>query len=294
VTVYIGRPGSLVALRSPRKGLLAQVTRASRARDTLGGGRTVDYAPRVLRTWQLNWSALTHEDQSTLMSFFAGHNGPGPWVLLDGAERNLLTVNQSSATSAFNDTSGFSASGAGVTLASTATTFDRGPRSLAWNIPTGVTSTLTVGAPNASWPGIPVVAGQAYRFQARVKGGGADGTVDLTPLIRWLDVAGADLSVVNGTLVTTSTGAFSDLVVASTVAPAGAAYALPRVQTTGASVTASATVWIDKPMLSMPTARDPGTVWTAGLGVARVSIPNLDHQLQWINSHGTSLTILEV
>jgi hypothetical protein len=274
MTVYIGRPGSLAALRSPLKGVRARVHRPGRLKETLGGGRAADYAPRVLREWQMNWAALPHDDQAALLAYFAGHNGPGPYAFLDGAERNLLTPNQSAATSVYNDTSGFTAAGTGETLASSTALYERGPRSLAWSLPASVTGgILTLDGPVADWYGIPCVPGQTYRLQARVRGGGTDGVVDITAKLRWLDAA---------------------CVKAATTCPAGAVYLQPRFDVTAATVTATGTVYLDKLMVSMPTTLDPGTTWAAGLGVARVTLPQMEHALRSIDAHSATLTVSEV
>jgi hypothetical protein len=295
MTVYIGRPGSLAALRSPLKGVRARVHRPGRLKETLGGGRAADYAPRVLREWQMNWAALPHDDQAALLAYFAGHNGPGPYAFLDGAERNLLTPNQSAATSVYNDTSGFTAAGTGETLASSTALYERGPRSLAWSLPASVTGgILTLDGPVADWYGIPCVPGQTYRLQARVRGGGTDGVVDITAKLRWLDAAGAQVQLDAGSAVTTATGSWADCVKAATTCPAGAVYLQPRFDVTAATVTATGTVYLDKLMVSMPTTLDPGTTWAAGLGVARVTLPQMEHALRSIDAHSATLTVSEV
>jgi hypothetical protein len=270
MTVYIGRPGSLAALRSPLKGVRARVHRPGRLKETLGGGRAADYAPRVLREWQMNWAALPHDDQAALLAYFAGHNGPGPYAFLDGAERNLLTPNQSAL-------------------------YERGPRSLAWSLPASVTGgILTLDGPVADWYGIPCVPGQTYRLQARVRGGGTDGVVDITAKLRWLDAAGAQVQLDAGSAVTTATGSWADCVKAATTCPAGAVYLQPRFDVTAATVTATGTVYLDKLMVSMPTTLDPGTTWAAGLGVARVTLPQMEHALRSIDAHSATLTVSEV
>ncbi|MFF5228454.1 hypothetical protein [Dactylosporangium sp. NPDC000521] len=295
MTVYIGRPGAMVALRSPRANIPAKVVRPARIRETLGGGRAVDYAPGVLRTWELSWGALSHDDQALIMEFWAGHRGPGPYAFLDGAERNLLTRNQSATTSVYNDTSGFSTAGAGETIASSSTTVERGPRVLAWSLPASVTGgILTLNGPNLDWPGIPCVPGQSYRLQARVRGSGPDGVVDVTAKLRWLNAAGAQVQLDAGSAVTTSTSAWADCVKASTVCPAGGVYLQPRFDVAAGTVSAAATVLIDRLMVSMPTALDPGTTWVPGLGVARVSLPQLDHELPRIDRHNLKITVTEV
>ena len=78
------------------------------------------------------------------------------------------------------------------------------------------------------------------------------------------------------------------------VIPAGAAYLQPRFDVTAATVSAAATVFLERLMVSMPTTRDSGTDWVPGLGVPKVSLPQLEHLLPWIDHHNSTLTIAEV
>lgn len=294
-SVYLGRPGALQALRSPHKGVQANIIKQGQIRSTIGGGRTADYAPGVLRDWSLAWPVLSHDDQSTILAFFAGHNGPGPWVFIDGAARNLLTANQSAATSVDNAPVGFTVDGAGESLASSPAVFERGPRALAWSLPAAPAGgVLVFDPPTDDWPGIPVVPGRAYRLQCRVRGGGTDGVVDVAAKFQWQDTAGGLVRLDAGATVTTSPSGWLDCFIGSTVCPAGAAYLQPQLVAASASVTGAAIVYVDLPMLSMPTDRDPGTDWVAGLGVPRVTLPQADHELPWINYHRQGLAVVEV
>lgn len=293
--VYLGRPGSLVAL--PSRGLSVQpgLLRVSEGRTTIGGGRSRDYAPGVLRTWTLRWNVLDRALYGVLEAFFGGLNGPGPFVLLDPGRTNLLTANQSGSTSVVNQPDGFAVSGAGESTASSSTTVERGPRSLAWSLPAApAVGVLTLAGPNTDWPGIPAVAGRAYRWQTRARGGGVDPVVTIAAQLRWLDAAGAQVQLDAGAGAATAAGAWTDCVIGSTVAPAGAVYVSPRLAVTSASVTAAATVYVDRPQLAMPDALDDGTTWRPGLGVPRVTLPQLDDSMWWTSLHRTGLLLEEV
>lgn len=295
MALYLGRPGALVALPGMRRGAKPGLTRQAGIRTTIGGGRAVDYAPGVLRTYTLAWEALSRSDYELIAQFFLGHMGPGPFCLIEpGQSRNLLTVNQSSATAATNDTTGFGATGAGESLASTSTVWERGPRSLAWSLPAApAVGVLTLDAPNNAWLGIPCVPGRDYRFQARLRGGGTDPAVDIAAKLRWGDITGTQVQLDGGVAVTTSAGGWVTATVTATC-PAGGVYLVPRLVVTPATVTAAATVYVDKPQLAMPDAQDDGTVWGPGLGVPRVSLPNLDPEYLFAHVLKTGLTLTEV
>lgn len=276
--------------------------RQSTARVTLGGGRSVDYAPGVLRTWTWDYRHLSMDDYGAIVAWFAGHNGPGPFVLIDEAERNQLTVNQSSATSETNGTTGFTADG---TLVSAGWGNPRGPRCLAWETPVGG-GTLALGPPTSALIGIPVIPCLTYRWQAIVTG---DAALSVTPQLVWLTWSGAVLSTSAGAVVGADPGGVP--VVASAVAPAGAVWVRPELTTPGipgiarmaggmVPIAAGPGCWtpgsllVDYLQLSIPTARDPGTVWAPGLGVPMVSLPSIDHTLFLVDRHDTTLTLVEV
>lgn len=297
MTAYLGRPGALQVI--PGRGLKVApgLLRVSASATTIGGGRVRDYiGTTVLRSWTLSWNVLDRALYGFLEAFFAGLNGPGPFVFLDPGRTNLLTANQSGATSVSNGTEGFSAPGAGELLASSSTVFERGPRSLAWGLPAAPAGgVLTLTAPNSDWPGIPCIPGRTYRFQARLRGAGADPIITVADQLRWLDAAGAQVQLDAGSSVATSSGAWADGVIGATVCPAGAVYLAPRLAATSATVGAGGgTVHADRLQLSMPDALDDGTVWRPGLGVPRVSLPQLDDAYWWTSLHKSGLVLEEV
>lgn len=294
MTFYLGRPGSLVALPHPGRGIDPTLSIPLTARQTISGGRTVDRAPAGRRTYELTWASLSPDQHSIVEEFYVGAKGFGPFALIDPWRRNLLTANQSAATSVYNTTDGFTVLTGTETLTSVTTPVERGPRALAWSLPATVTGgVLTAGSPNPTWPGIPVVVGRSYRYQVRVRGGGTDPIVDLVAALRWLDAAGANLSLDSGSTATTSSGAWATASVTATC-PAGGVYVLPRVVVNAATVTATATIYVDKPQLSMPTTADPGTSWALGTGVPAVSCTSSGTGYRKPVKRSADLTLAEV
>jgi hypothetical protein len=292
--MYLGKPGALVALPSPLRGAAGPFERRGSARDTIGGGRVVDFAPGGTRTYTLQWRAFPLDSYAVVEAFYLGHNGGGPFVLLDVGRRNLLTANQSAATSVLDDTTGFAAAGAGEAIASSATLVERGPKALAWSMPNPlITGLLRLTTPNPAWLGFPVVAGLTYRWQYRARGAGTDPIVEHTPKLKWMDAAGATLSTSSGSAASTSSGAWSTLFVQA-AAPAGAVYAEPQVQATIASVSGTSTQYLDKLSLAIPTSYDDGTIWRPGSGVPLVSLLAMPESYQWIHTRECGLTVIEV
>lgn len=298
MSLYLGRPGALVALPGMRAGAKPGLARQAGVRPTIGGGRAVDYAPGVLRTYTLAWPALSRSDYETIEAFFVGAMGPGPFCLIEpGRSRNLLTVNQSSATSATNSTEGFTAAGAGESLASSAVQILRAgaPRALAWSLPAAPAGgVLKLDPPNTTWLGVPVVPGRQYRWAVQLRGGGADPVVTVAPALVWLDAAGGTVSTSTGTPVATAAATWTPASIAA-AAPVGSAYARLELRVTAASVgVGGSTVYVDLPQLAMPDAADDGTVWGPGLGVPRVSLPNLDPEYLYAHVLKAGLTLTEV
>lgn len=296
MTVYLGRPGALQVVPGTGLRVAPGYLRVSGAATTIGGGRTRDYiGTDILRAWTLTWAALDRALYGFLESFYGGLCGPGPFVWLDPGRTNLLTANQSGATSVSNGVDGFTAAGAGEVLSSSLTTVKRGPKVLAWSLPAAPAGgVLRVAAPNADWPGIPAVAGRDYRLQVQLRGAGTDPIITVTAWLVWLDAAGAQISTSNGAGVATASGAWAPAFVAA-AAPAGTVYVRPELRVTSATVGAGGgTVLVDELQLAMPDALDDGTVWRSGLGVPRVSLPQLDDAYWWASLHRTGLVLEEV
>lgn len=157
--IYLGRPGALRELPYPRGG--ADITRLrTRAVFALGsGGVRMSQLPGGKRRYTYGWQSLDLATYAVLEAFDQGHEGVGPFVLLDPSQVNMLTDNQSAATSVRNDTDNFTVAGSGCTITSDATVYNRGPASLRWDFTVGSPSgaLLTLDSPSPEWPGIPIV-----------------------------------------------------------------------------------------------------------------------------------------
>jgi hypothetical protein len=278
--VYFGQPGSMFTLPHPRGGVKG--TRPRPVQEfALGNG---EYRARKSlqgsRLYTMDWERLDYDTFSTLQAYDQGHMGPGPFAFLDPGQRNMLTVNQSSSTSLTNDTSNFTIAGSGQTIASSTTLTTGVPRSLAWTFNYAAAasgaSILTLDSPYPGWPGIPVV-NRALAFSFLARGGGTDGVLDLIPELQWYDTAGTLLSTSQGSVLTTSTGAWgSGLVTASP--PASYAYVLPRVHyRSGAS--AGSIVYLSSFQLEEGSTR--GT-WRPGTGVFPVVMVGHEEAWPWL------------
>lgn len=289
--LYFGRPGSLITIQHPRSSVEATRARPSSVFLTGGGGARVGKIVGGKRRYVLSWDRLWRETFADLESFDQGHQGPGPFALLDPGRVNWLTVNQSAATSETSDTDNFTVSGSGVTIASESTTFDRGPRSLRCNFTYTASGAVTLDAPSAQWSGIPVVASTtALAFSVYHRGGGSDAIMTVVPKLRWLDIAGATLSTSSGAGGTSSSGAFAVTSVVAT-APASAAYVLCSIDITGSS--AGSILYLDRFQLQ----RDAVGAWYPGTGVLPVEVVSFTEMWPWQASdyrERPTLTLQEV
>lgn len=269
VTIYFGRPGSLVTLPHPRSGVQGTRERPTFVYRTGGGGARVSKVVGGRRRYTLNWDTLDLDTFSTLLGFDQGHEGPGPFALLDPGQRNMLTVNQSSATSETNDADNFTVSGSGYTLASETTTYRRGPRSLKIAIAYASQSgTVTLDAPTPDWYGVPVASSRAMVFSYYAKGSGSDPIVTLTPKLTWYSAAGVSLSTSSGTATPTASASWTQMYVTASP-PASAAYVQASVAASGGTISASANLYLDQLQLEEGSA--PGT-WRPGTAVMPVQV----------------------
>lgn len=174
--MYLGRPGSLVALRSP-KGLVEAPRQRRVSVFGLGvGGYNVDQMVGGARTYTINYEQLTRDDFMIMQAFLDGHEGPGPFAFLDPGQRNMLPANVSGATSVTNDASGFA-----VTETPPADTFNRSVVSNAWGTSTSghawaITSTSTHYSTTGTAGQISTVT-ISNLYYATVDTGGSDQTV---------------------------------------------------------------------------------------------------------------------
>lgn len=275
--LYFGRPGLLAAIRSP-KGSVSATRQRRIATFELGvGGTAVDQMVGGARTYVIEYEQLTRADWAILEAFAQGHEGPGPFALLDPGQRNMLPVNMSGATSDTNGTDNFSIAGSGCTIASSSTYTDAGPRTLAWtfsNGSPGASAALTPDWPSSVFPyGVPAVVGRSLTFSAYVRGGGTDAIVTYTPQLIYRDITGAVLSTTSGTPVASASGAFAQMFVTA-VAPASTAYADWKIAYTS-GVSAGAIGYWRRFLLNEGTT--PDATWTPGTGVWPVRFGELPY-----------------
>jgi hypothetical protein len=273
--MYFGRPGALFEIPHPRGGVRGTRTRATSTFQTASGGARVGKSAGGARQYTLAWESLWYETFAALESFDQGHEGLGPFALIDPGRINMLTVNQSSATSALNSTDNFTVAGSGSSLTSVSDQFDRGPRSLAWNFAFASSGELTLDAPAIDWPGIPVVEDVELTFSFYYKGAGADAVMSVVPKLSWLDVDGEALSTTSGSTGTSNSSAFQTASVSGTP-PANCAYVSCEVDVTGQSD--GSILYLDRFQLEAASAV---STWRPGTGVLPVTVISLVEEWPW-------------
>lgn len=274
-SMYFGRPGFLFEIPHPRGGVLATRQRGFSGFATSGGGVRTGRTLDGKRGYELRFEQLFYDTHETIEAIDQGHEGPGPFALINPGVINYLMVNQSGATSQTNGTDNFTIAGSGCTIESNSSTYDRGPRSLQWNFTFAASGDLTLDAPAVDWPGIPVVAGVAVVFSAYAKGGGTDAIMSATASLQWLDINGTVVSSTDGTPLTTSTS-FTVLSVTGTP-PATAVYVLCHVKVTS-GMSAGSVLYLDRFQLQRGAAV---TSWRPGTGVLPVEVVSFVDAWPW-------------
>lgn len=267
--VYFGTPGSLITLVNPKGGITA-----TRLRDTtvfpLGSGG--QQAWKMLggkRTYQLSYQGLDYASFAVLHAYEQGHNGPGPFAVLDPGQRNALTANQSGATSETNDTSNFAVAGSGGSIASDTALFLRGPRSLKWSFSVtnpGNGATLTLNPPAAEWVGTPIVL-RPMTFWVMARAAAGSGSVSFQAKMAYLTAAGGANGSDTGNLTAATSAAWVAVSVTATP-PANSAYLNCSVVGSAATINAGEAVNFDQFMLNEGSTAD--TTWAPGTGVVPV------------------------
>jgi len=147
--IYLGRPGALAALRSPRGTFEATRQRRTAAFELGVGGASVDQMIGGARTYTINYEQLTRDDWTTLQAYLDGLEGPGPFALLDPGQRNMLPGNIAGATSVTNSPTGGPAGD--FELLGLFDDYNRAPVASGWGTtPTGQVWTTTNAAEHAA------------------------------------------------------------------------------------------------------------------------------------------------
>ena len=273
--MYFGRPGSLFEIPHPRGGVQGTRVRPVSVFQTAAGKARVGKTAQGVRQYSLSWESLWYETYATLESFDHGHEGIGPFALIDPGRINMLTVNQSAATSSLNSTDNFTVSGSGSILSSSFAAYDRGPRSLAWNFTFASSGALTLDSPSIDWSGVPTVAAVPLTFSLYHKGAGTDAIMSIIPKLEWRDVNGAVLSTSSGSTGTSNSSAFQVASVTATP-PANSAHVLCKADVTGQS--AGSILYLDRFQLE---AASSVSTWRPGTGVLPVSVLSLAEEWPW-------------
>lgn len=274
--IWFGRPGQLFSIPHPKGEFSAQRNRMYDIFEPGAGGARVDQMVGGARTYEIPWAGLDRATFARLQAFAEGHEGVGPFALLDPGQRNMLPVNMSGATSQTNDVTNFAVAGSGCVIGSSSLYTDAGPRSLRWTFNYAAPGTGAALTP--VWPssvfrfGVPVVSGRALCFSAYVRGGGTDQIVTYTPQLIWRDVTGALLSTTSGTPVASDNVDFIRMFATGTP-PANTVYVDWKIQYTSGASAGSIGFWR---RFLLNEGSTPDTTWTPGTGVWPVKVVGLD------------------
>lgn len=291
-TIYFGAPGALVPLYQPSGGVDGARLRQVASFGTGTGGMRVGKTVNGVRTYQLNYGGLDYSNFALLEAYDQGHMGPGPFVLLDPARRNLLTANQSASGAVTNDATDFLVvADSGQVVTADLQLPGNTPRSIKWlaNAGAPVVAQLQLSSASAEWPGIPVVS-RPYSWSFWALGGGSDAIVDFVQGLMWLNSYGVLISTTTGPTKTTSTTA--QLVKQENVIPpAGAVYVVPTITMTGSTISLGTQLnfW----GFQMNEGSFVDSVWTPGTGVMPVQVMSMaDHWVQNVPTYRQSNTLV--
>jgi hypothetical protein len=275
--LYLGLPGSVNEVWCPFGGVGSSRVRPNSVFTAGDGSTRVQRGRSGNRTYRLDYGGLGAASFQYLESIHSGHLGAGPFVFLDPARRNLLTVNQSSSTQDTNSVDDFAfVGGSGQALSSTsAQTYGLQTRSVLWSSSASspLTAQLRLNSPSVDWPGWPVIP-RPYSFGCGVLGGGLDATMDLTLSIDWYSLSGATLVSTTSTATITTTTSWQFCKLENANPPAGAAWCIPYVNVTGATISTGSLIYFGGFQLNEGATVD--TVWSPGTGILPVVPISLD------------------
>lgn len=94
---YLGTPGAMQQLQSPNGPLDAPPGRGEVVHTLINGGTSVTRRLHAKRTYTLPYTSLYTADADTVLAFYQGLYGEGPFVLIDPTKRNVLGLDTSTA-----------------------------------------------------------------------------------------------------------------------------------------------------------------------------------------------------
>jgi hypothetical protein len=289
--VYFGAPGALVQLPWPRSGINTPYERQIFDFVTGSGGHRVSSLIGGSRQYGVNWDALHQTTFDKVNQYWLGTMGPGPFVFIDPSRPNMLSPNQSAASSVWNDTTGFgkfSDADGYITSNSNMTHVHRpgGTRSVRWNHTNSPAWTpfpgMLLKTEYPTWPGIPFVAGLPYTFSFWVKPMDDVGTSQVAAKIFWLDSTGAEISNTTSGDITVTGGVWTRLSVTTNSAPAlPSMFMEARVLCVASTLTAGMSFYLDELMLEQSATLND---WAPGAGIQPVAMTNWQEDVPWVDA----------
>jgi hypothetical protein len=285
---YLGPPNRLFALQAPLRGIEVSPVRAGGTRRLLSGGAAADTLGRRRRQFTMSWTWLPDAVFATLEGLATGVYGPGPFLLVDPARRNLLPDNIAAPTSPRADTFGWGVSAG--TLASVATpTPLAGRRVISWSPGTtaaGNAVLFGVDAARILADAAPAIQGVQYTAQGQNRLVSGTGTTAMR--LGWYTAAGTLASSTSGTSAALSTSAWTRQS-ATGSPPATGLYVMPALEIPagGAGQVVACDAW----QLELGGS---ATDWTRGTGTPRVMIDQLTDSYPLVGHHDVTLTLVEV
>jgi len=273
-SVYLGRPGFLEKIQIPRSGLQSTVQRSANTYQLASGGARGDRLLHGRRKYQLSYGGLGYQTFEQIASYVEGLMGPGPFILLDPGQRNMLSRNQSATTGHTNGTDGWHVSNTADIGLAVATGMGSHPGALRvnWKTNTPAAPTVYFDAPASDWFGTVPCALRPHSFGFWINGGVGSSTVQAT--IVYMDAAGATLSTTFGTAVASVVGSWSLVKVENVLPPAGTVYVSARLFGTSATIAATEFLLVSHAILNEGATLD--SPWTPGTGIYPVMLVSQD------------------
>lgn len=276
--MYLGVPGSMQRLaRLPDYGYSIGVSRGEATHTLISGGTAITRVPKTKRQWVLPFSGLTEDSANTLLAFYAGAFGLGPFVLVDPAWRNKLDPNVSSGGAVLQAISAWALAVTGTqTLTWDGTDAAQFPQSdvMAW---TGAGNTSKFGFGN--WSGATLVprtaeapvylSDQPSSFAIYVRT--ASSTASVSVRMDGVTAAGAvslSGSTQSGTAISTGWTRLESFLASGNTS---AQYMIPTITCNTAS---APVIWFCCADVQYGVTQSPNTIqpWVLGLGSPRVVV----------------------